>query len=335
MNLRGTILFFLAFGASVSSFGQSRLVIEQPIEINDHREILWPKFFTEGEDLRTSKVLIFSQDLATSLNSGLEGLVELSQSRKMTGHRDILLTGLWKIFEVRAIELAVKPSESLIPITEDAKPYDTRLDTHVFKKSNVVQAHMVINMGLSVSESAMVYKEMQVGYRLSGVEGAKLAFRDFFTRQLDATLLHLGLAIESFRQVKAIEAEMKLSPEIKNDIKKPSFVRNMSNSKEDRMRQGIIREQETGRRHPNGPKSMQSQINEAYFDALKYQALLGTEIDVAELKLGIVSAQDIEVFNNHKSEQGRGLLDWVEKVIGLEPLSTKSIPRCASIFAAL
>jgi len=209
--------FICAFlcSSSVSSAEEIELRLIQPERILGYEQLVpFRMVRSDQEDAPIENILLLREESIRATTIQLE--LENSQRRRAAIGADALLEGFWRTFEARARDLGVEPdfqNPEFSPlahhqIVKNQHVYDDENFEYNFRRENrnPVQSYLMEKMGMSAFPAYRLYHVCQHGYRQNGLEGAKLAFQDFFVRDLDSTIFSFAHGIPEFMEVKQMEA---------------------------------------------------------------------------------------------------------------------------------
>ncbi len=221
--MKMSILFILVFAAGLGlniPFGaladQIELKLLQPNRVFGYEQLVPFRLVVSGQEGGPAENILILRDINRNFKT-IQPALEQSQKRNAITGADQIIDGYWKIFEARARHMGVTPEYQ----NPDFSPlaYRKIVGQHIYDDENIesnikikredrnpVQDYLMEQMGMETIQAFYLYHVCQYGYRQNGLEGAKLAFRDFFARKLDSVVLRFAYRALEFAEVKQMEA---------------------------------------------------------------------------------------------------------------------------------
>lgn len=212
-----SILFVLGLSNFISMALAQQIELEllQPDRVLGYEQLIPFRLVVTGQEENSKGNLLILREIPRNFST-IQPALEQSQKRSAVADADLLTAGFWQVFETRARQMGVTP-EYQNPGFSPLAYHEVGKTGHVYDKENFennikvedknpVQSYLMEQMGMSAFPAQYLYQVSQYGYRQNGLEGAKLAYNDFFIRELDNEISSFAHRIQEFIEVKQMEA---------------------------------------------------------------------------------------------------------------------------------
>ncbi len=198
--------------ASMSKAQTNHLSLIQPEDIRQVSDLFGPRFSVIGEV--GSRAFLLGPRPLLGKGAPVDQHLAASFQRPIINDAEAVRADFYVQFLTRAHELDVKLlNKTSNMASQSALPYDRLLDGSFSKFNNPVQLFLVNEMGIPRSEAAEVYRAMQVGLLLGGIDGASMAFQEFLVEKINFALVRLSGEVIKMKEIKAVEmADRLLGP---------------------------------------------------------------------------------------------------------------------------
>ena len=175
--------------------------MQQPLELRDPRELLKLQLLPlEGRQIEQFSLIGDEQfDQVPEPNAGQK--LSWSQRRHYYLNSKSRIEQFWYLFEARAKELGAELPEGAELVRERVDEYDHGVDSDGLRLVNPIQHYMVTELGMSALRSASLYRKSQIAFLNSGIDGAKVAFREALFKELGFQLKSIAADYETLSEI--------------------------------------------------------------------------------------------------------------------------------------
>lgn len=209
MNSLKRTLFLLLIATCFSSLAQAdEIVITQKDQISSTQQLFPIQLIrTDGETIKFEDTFLLGSSFTYNQQEGVKAKLEASKKRELLQNHEETLSLFWNLFEKRAQELGMEINTD---ITKGVFPYESNVYENLRIVINPIQIFLIEQMGFASSESKELYSNLQVGYRIRGLEGAKEAFESSLKEMLRYEIIFLAGQVVMLSEVLAIKLQDEL-----------------------------------------------------------------------------------------------------------------------------